>query len=193
MKKIYKYLLLVVAIVIIIGTDITSAFALELTGSGSCGEGIMWELTSDGTLTISGSGVMSNFFAEDSPWYSKRDDIHSVIISSGVTNIGANAFFNCSNLLDVDISDTVTIIGAAAFADCTSLTEIRFGSVIDGSIDFHWSPLSKASIENIVSVLSDDTEDLTVTFGRAHINSVYEEAEWEQIVALKPNWVFALI
>lgn len=124
MKKIYKYLLLVVAVAIIIGVSVTSSSAMELIGSGMCGEDVMWELTSDVTLTISGSGEMDNFHPGDSPWYNTREDVCNVIISSGVTNIGANAFLNCSNLSNVDISDTVTIIGERAFAECANLTEI---------------------------------------------------------------------
>ena len=55
------------------------------------------------------------------------------------------------------------------------------------------SPTKVKSIENVVSILCDSSEGLSVTFGREHINSLYTDAEWEELVALKPNWVFSLI
>lgn len=48
----------------------------------------------------------------------------SILISQGVSSIGAHAFEYCSSLVSVSISDTVTSIGLGAFVGCDSLTEI---------------------------------------------------------------------
>ena len=46
-------------------------------------------------------------------------------IPDSVTNIGGNAFRDCTRLASVMIPASVTSIGASAFAGCTSLTAIR--------------------------------------------------------------------
>ena len=89
----------------------------------------------------------------DSPWYSYKSCIKTVVISSGVTSIGSGAFLGCESLsefygkfasedkrcLIVDgvlnsfapaglteytIPNSVTSIGKSAFSSCTSLTSV---------------------------------------------------------------------
>ena len=99
--------------------------APEIVASGNCGSNASWSLDSDGTLTISGSGNMPNYMSPMSiPWHSYLNDITSVVVESGITNICRHAFHWCSNLTSVTLPETVTDIGAFAFADCTSLEEI---------------------------------------------------------------------
>ena len=45
-------------------------------------------------------------------------------IPTGVTSIGAYAFFDCTSLTSITIPDSVTSIGDRAFEDCFSLTSI---------------------------------------------------------------------
>ncbi|MCD8383335.1 MAG: leucine-rich repeat domain-containing protein, partial [Clostridiales bacterium] len=100
--------------------------------SGTCGDGLIWVLrVSDGKLTISGTGDMTDWSSYSSvPWYSYRTSIASVTIENGVTSIGKWAFYNYSSLTSVTISDGVTSIGRSAFEGCTSLTSITIpGSV----------------------------------------------------------------
>ena len=92
--------------------------------SGSCGNGVTYSyLESTHTLTISGDGAMETEH-QDTPWYSYRDDIQTVIIEEGVISIGEYAFLECSNLTSVTIPSSVTLIGGAAFRDCSSLTTL---------------------------------------------------------------------
>jgi hypothetical protein len=60
--------------------------------------------------------------------FSRRNDIASIVISSGVTTISRNAFSNCQNLTSVTVSSTVTKIMANAFSGCTSLSSVTFNS-----------------------------------------------------------------
>ena len=54
-------------------------------GSGSLGS-LMWKLTGAGTLTISGSGAMTDFGGpSDTPWKDHMDKITSIVIEDGVT------------------------------------------------------------------------------------------------------------
>lgn len=51
--------------------------------------------------------------------------ITKVVIPKSVTTLGAGAFYNCNNLIDVNIPDSITSIGNYAFNGCTSLTSIN--------------------------------------------------------------------
>jgi len=79
------------------------------------------------TLTISGQGemyVLCSIGEDDRPWRSFLNDIQTVIIESGVTNISTEMFGGCSNLTSVIIPNSVTTIGGGAFANCSSLCSV---------------------------------------------------------------------
>ena len=89
-----------------------------------CGENLEWAY-SDGVLTISGSGDMTNWSSASSvPWYGARNMLTKVIISEGVTSIGQSAFRGCTGLTEITIPDSVTSIGDYTFYGCTGLTEV---------------------------------------------------------------------
>ena len=66
------------------------------------------------------------FYVSDSSY---RPNIKSVIIGSGVTSIGEDAFSGCTGLTSVTIGEGVTSIGSYAFYNCTGLTEINWNAV----------------------------------------------------------------
>ncbi len=102
-----------------------TATAADLVDSGTCGENLTWTLDSDGVLTISGTGAMTNFTnSYATPWNDFKKNIKSVIIESGVESIGNNAFYNLSNLSTINIANTVTSIGNSVFTLCKSLESI---------------------------------------------------------------------
>lgn len=107
--------------------------------SGTCGENLTWTLDTAGTLTISGTGAMTDYGYDSAPWTDMRDAIHSVVIESGVTTIGAYAFYNCSSLQSITIPESVTTIGYLAFYGCTNLEEINFNATAmnDPQFDGH--------------------------------------------------------
>ncbi len=85
---------------------------------------IDWELSDDGTLTISGSEKMKDYvLSSPAPWYNDRKKIKRVVIKDGVTSIGDRAFYGCSNITSVTIPNSVTSIGDYAFRDC-SITSV---------------------------------------------------------------------
>lgn len=99
----------------------------KLFMEGELNDHLSWELA-EGTLTIRGKGKMPDWELDNyhtAPWYSFRDDIHNVVIENGVSSIGSQSFFYCTNLVRVHISDSVTVIGNLAFYGCSSLKNIN--------------------------------------------------------------------
>ena len=97
--------------------------AADTTESGVCGESVTWSLDG-GILTIGGTGPMENYRLRTSPWYSQREAIKTVTIKAGVTHIGEYAFYQCSNLTDVQLPAGLTSVGANAFLECESLKAV---------------------------------------------------------------------
>lgn len=57
--------------------------------------------------------------------YEGKTEIVNLVISSGVTSIGAYAFQDCSSLTSVTIPNSVTNIPYSTFRGCSSLTSIE--------------------------------------------------------------------
>ena len=123
----------------------TSVFAADIVASGTCGaqgDNLAWTLDSDGTLTISGTGEMHDYYQQKKPWSDYNEQIKTVIVKSGVKSIGNYAFRECGDLTKVDIADTVRSIGNYAFRDCSVLSSVvlRNGitSIGDYAFQFCW-------------------------------------------------------
>ncbi len=131
-----------------------SAILSAGNSGGTSGGNITWTLN-NGTLVISGTGDMTNYYDLDSiPWYSKRGTINSLVIKDGVTSIGRCAFSGCSSLTSVTIGNSVTSIGEQAFSDCSGLISVTIpNSVtsIGGSAFSDCSGLTSVNIPNSVT------------------------------------------
>lgn len=103
--------------------------------SGRTGK-LRWNI-SNGTLTISGVGVMPNYKYKpnkkryNTPWYSYMKYITNVVIYDGVSNIGDNAFYFCDddNLLFVSVFGSDSAIDEY-YSDCKGLTSITIPNSI---------------------------------------------------------------
>ena len=108
-------------------------FVTEIA-SGSCGTDVTYSLTSDGVMTISGTGAMADYaMANDQPWMSYRNPssgtkITSIVVGEGVTHIGNNTFTSCTNATSVTLPSTLTSIGNNAFYGCSNLGTVNIGS-----------------------------------------------------------------
>lgn len=89
---------------------------------GYCGESIVWEFA-DGLLTITGTGAMDDF-EDGAPWEEHKNEIEKVIISGGITYIGAYSFNDYDKLTEVEFGKDVYEIGERAFFSCDGLTAI---------------------------------------------------------------------
>lgn len=93
--------------------------AIELGSSGSCGDNATYELSMDGTLTISGTGAIAN-----KGEFVYNTNIKKVIINEGITEIADQLFSGSSNLESISLPQSLEIIGSLQFKDCISLKEI---------------------------------------------------------------------
>ncbi|MBQ7532006.1 MAG: leucine-rich repeat domain-containing protein [Paludibacteraceae bacterium] len=93
--------------------------------TGMCGDSVTWTLKGR-TMTISGSGTMWDYSAEAPAIYSEyMQQIDTVMVESGVTTLGANAFNGFPTLKLVVLPYGMKTIGDNAFTDCTSLTFVQ--------------------------------------------------------------------
>lgn len=79
------------------------------------------------TLTFSGEGAMENYQTMHyvAPWKEISNQIKKIVIGNGVTSIGSNAFYQCSDMqatLDLSDAKALTSIGNNAFYGCKKLT-----------------------------------------------------------------------
>ena len=132
--------------------------------SGSCGENLTWTLTDGGTLTISGSGAMTDYSdISEVPWYASRASVKFLSIGSGVTSIGKYAFYGCTSLTEVTLPDSVTVIGNYAFYGCTGLTSVTIPNSVT-NIKYlafkNCSNLAEATILNSSATIGDSDHDV---------------------------------
>ncbi|MCR5664988.1 MAG: leucine-rich repeat protein [Oscillospiraceae bacterium] len=124
---------------------------------GACGDNLTWKLDDSGTLTISGSGPMD---VDPVPWHDYRAAISTVVINSGVTTIGDDAFAGCRNLTSVTIPNSVTSIGDYTFYICSSLTSVTIPNSVTsiGNYTFYnCGSLTSVTIPNSVTSIGDYT------------------------------------
>lgn len=100
----------------------------DISSSGFCGENLYWSLNSDGQLLICGTGKMESFeTAESIPWFNFREEIKEVVMTEGISSIGGNAFFYCTNLSAVSLPADIESIEHHAFEGCSSITSAVYG------------------------------------------------------------------
>ena len=141
------------------------------SGSGSCGEGVIWEYDADSkTLQIAGSGFMTDFESSSAaPWASTKSSVKTIVIKDGVKNIGDYAFYSFSALEGVEIADSVTEIGKSAFAFSTAIESISLPSTLktiearafEGCTELN-TALVPASVESIGEAAFASCKSITV-------------------------------
>ncbi len=90
--------ILLITICLVASVFISTGNAFAET-SGSCGDGLTWTLTDDGTLKIEGSGELH-------PGNWDEESIVRVSIPEGVTSIEEAMFLNYKNFIGYDVADS---------------------------------------------------------------------------------------
>ena len=85
---------------------------------GKSGDNITWQLNTDGSLYINGTGSLSG---QGLP----KDGVKMVFIGKGITEIQMAAFYEFPDLVSVNMADSVTQIKMGAFSDCKKLQSVR--------------------------------------------------------------------
>ena len=123
-KKIWSApiaLIVVLVAALIFGGITVSA---DTIASGECGDNATWTLESNGTLTISGTGNMTDYDRMSAPWYSQVNNIKKIVVEDGITNISRYSFSNLTKVTSVSIGSDVTEIKFRAFSDDTALKSV---------------------------------------------------------------------
>lgn len=124
----------------------------------------------DNTLTVSGNGAMMDYSSSDpAPWSNYRYFIQKIVLESGVTYIGQQAFAE-SSVSVIEFPDSLQEIGQMAFFGCYTLTEIT----IPGNV----KKLDRGSFANCTSLssvtLSDGIQEMEdYVFQKAIMTTVF--------------------
>jgi len=132
---------------------IDKSIPANLTHVGLCSNGILWHLSTEGLLTVDGVGAIEDYASGTAPWNIFLAPVREIVISEGITRIGAYSFYDlyakkvtipgscvsigdkafkdCSLLQTVVIPNGVKEIGREAFCDCKALSEITISTSVD--------------------------------------------------------------
>lgn len=112
---------------------------MVLYESAVSSSGVAWRFEeTTGTLTISGNGMVG------SDWTGEREKVQHLVVESGITGIGNEAFLKCINLISVALPEGLAGIGGRAFASCKKLAELHLPDTL--------TYLGKAAFSNCESL-----------------------------------------
>lgn len=186
-----RVLALLLVMCLVVGTMSLNVNAASVEASGTCGDNLTWELTSDGTLTISGTGEMTDYKAygdytdhirPDVPWAASRNSVNTLIVEEGVTSIGRNAFYYFHSLESVSLPSTLKTIHANAFYNISKFRGLTLPDGLEtlepGAFGactyFRWISLPESLVNFTSSAFS----------GCSNIGSVYYRGNLDQWQAL---------
>ncbi len=147
-------ILLVLSLIIGMTVMVSAGSNAKIVESGTCGSGAKWELDSNGTLTIFGSGMTSDSF----DGLSDKDKIKKVEVTSDISTIGDGLFLRCNNLEEVHVAKCVSSVGANAFDFCPQLKKVVLeeGVFEIGKNAFaHCANLSSVSLPDTLITIED--------------------------------------
>ena len=95
-------------------------------GAEADGGNLVWTLTSDGTLTISGTGDMADFSSGNQPWQDHLAAIRTAVVQEGVTSVGDYFLRSCTGLTSIDLPDGLTSVGLIRAKANVALTSLVY-------------------------------------------------------------------
>lgn len=128
---------------------------------------LTWELYTNGTLYIKGTGPMAEFESNSGistrqPWHdfianNSGYTIQKLFVEDGVTSLSEGAFQGCINLETAEIASSVTVIPAKCFNRCTVLRTVRAKGVteIADAAFQHCEYLTTVTVNALLAVVWD--------------------------------------
>ena len=160
-KQARKLLAIVLSMLLLCSIIPLTTFTASAASSGKCGSSATWKIANK-TLTISGSGRMYSYSSDNkAPWYDYNDSFTKVVISSGITNIGAYAFYFCKRMTSISLPSTITALGKCSFCNC-GIRSISLPSGIKTIPDFCFDDciaLEKVKIPSSVTSFGQNSFD----------------------------------
>lgn len=121
-----------------------------VVASGSCGENTAWTLNSEGVLSVTGNGPMSDNNTNHAPWEAYKYQIRQVVIGKDITYIGKFNFFRCSRLETVTFEEGTKLErigwGAFGYSSLPAITIPDSVTRIDGYAFYYCSKLTGVAI-----------------------------------------------
>lgn len=154
--------------------------------------GDLVEILAEKGVTLDFSNAVSALFAFNSTQLTRIGEVNL----SKCNSSGANYLFQLSSKLhtiDRIILPETPITFTDAFASCSKLANITIEGTIQRSLNVQSCPLTRASIESIISHLSNTTSGYTATFKKTAKEAAFTADEWAALIATKSNWTISLV
>lgn len=138
--------------------DSDSAYAYNavlhpLGGKGTFGT-MSWSFTTDGILTISGTGALkADTSTSNKAWYSFRKRVKKIIVTGNFTSVEDNAFSGYQNLVSISLPDSVATIGKNAFRNCNALSQFHIPTDLSTIGSYAFSGCASLTQANLPSSL----------------------------------------
>ncbi len=151
MKRIQKTIGVMLSLIMLLsvfaGLPVSAAPTILASGEvGANGSNVIWTLTSDDVLTLSGTGKTADYSYGGTPWFDTEycSHIKTVVVEEGITRLGSYLFYSCDALVSARLPDSLESIGDCVFSYC-SLTELpNLGQVtVIPSEAFSSNPMSE--------------------------------------------------
>ena len=159
----------ILSFLFVLGMSVIHQQIFAQTDSGNYG-GIAWSMTSDGTLTFSGHGAISDFNkwngespnTGDRPWQRYRQKVKKVVVKQGVTRVGNRALQGFSRLKSAQLAESVKSVGQWAFQNCEQLEEVS----LPKGVRLESGAFNNAPAEEDISAVESDDYSKSVYFYR---------------------------
>ena len=159
-RKLSALLLSLCLLASVCGAAAIPAHAASVLAGGEVGvngDNIIWTLTDDNVLTLSGTGATEDYtisHAWNEPgrrgpwWYTEyRDRVETVVVEEGITRLGDYLFSYNESLKHAILPDSLESIGKGIFENCAlqELPNLGKVTVIPGSA-FEYCPLTETLV-----------------------------------------------
>ena len=92
------------------------------------GDNVTWTLSSDGKLTLTGSGATWSYSYNDQHpgFYYSQMSVKSISVDAGVTSLGDYLFYRMQRATSCTLPNSLMTIGRYAFRECYNLSSFKF-------------------------------------------------------------------